>query len=75
MEAKSFDVSEAVSYAIETIDKQDNPGPKIRPPKGISLKRFYRKAEQAFLDTMKKDIVEMSRSRYEPKSTGWIKAK
>jgi hypothetical protein len=59
---------------IETgeIKLDEDPGPKIRPPKQIGLKKYFKMREQVFLDHVQvTQKVVMSDRHYTKASDGW----
>jgi len=55
---------------IETIPEE--PGPKIRPPKQVGLKKYFKMREQVFLDHVQvTQKVVMSDREYTKASNGW----
>jgi len=74
-ETETFGVVKAVEEAKEKIEKENNPGPKIRLPKKLSLGKDLRQRSQVFLSQIPHDVVKMSDRNYTRKNTGWVRIK
>ena len=70
------DLKSMIQEAQEKVNKENNPGPKIRPPKKISLKKFLSERSQSFLnDNQRYQKIEMSDRNYIKNPNGWQSSK